>query len=240
LKKKLFILFLLSYTVLTFAQKAEVKNNPEYDERPVHFGYTLGLNVMDFSFNRKGSPDDTVYADVGKLIPGFQVGMIMDYRLGEYLNFRCLPSFNFGQRNLVYTSIKGDKRTFDYVVKLESSMIDIPLLIKYKAKRINNYRPYLIAGGSFRYDLAPKKTFDYNLNEYVLLKKPDVYYELGFGIDYYLPFFKLSTELKLSEGLLDVLNHTPYKSSQDKPTEQYVKSLNKLNSQIIMFSLHFE
>jgi hypothetical protein len=218
------------------AQVASVKNNPEYDEKPVHFGYTLGLNVMDFNFSRKGNPDDTLYADVGQLMPGFQVGMIMDYRLGEYFNLRCLPSFNFGQRNLVYTIVKGDIHTFNYVQKIESSMIDFPVLLKYKAKRINNYRPYLIAGGSARFDLASKKKFDENLTDYVLLNKFDIYYEFGFGIDYYLPYFKLSTEIKLSEGLLDVLNHTTY-SLEKAP---YVNSLVKLNSQIIMFSLHFE
>jgi hypothetical protein len=195
---------------------------------------------MDFSFSRKGGAkyDTTLYADVGQLMPGFQVGMIMDYRLGEYFNFRCLPSFNFGQRNLVYSKIVNfglSSSKFDYVQKIESSMLDFPVLLKYKAKRINNYRPYLIAGGSVRYDLASKKNFDDKLDERILLKKFDIYYEFGIGIDYYLPYFKLSTELKLSEGLLDVLNHTP---KSDHPS--YLNSLIKLNSQIIMFSLHFE
>ncbi len=237
MKRKSLILFLIFSTFATFAQVAEVKNNPEYDEKPVHFGYTLGLNFMDFSIGRKtiNNKDSSLYADVGQLIPGFQVGMISDYRLGEYFNLRFLPSFNFGQRNLVYTVIKGNKKTFNYVEKIESSMLDFPVSIKYKAKRINNYRPYLIAGGSFRYDLASKTKFDETLTDYVLLKKYDVYYEFGFGIDYYLPYFKLSTELKLSEGLLDVLNHTPYVGQ-----EQYVNSIVKLNSRIIMFSVHFE
>lgn len=237
MKKKSLILFLIFSTFATFAQVAEVKNNPEYDEKPVHFGYTLGLNFMDFSIGRKtiNTKDSSLYADVGQLIPGFQVGMISDYRLGEYFNLRFLPSFNFGQRNLVYTVIKGNKKTFNYIEKIESSMLDFPVSIKYKAKRINNYRPYLIAGGSFRYDLASKTKFDETLTDYVLLKKYDVYYEFGFGIDYYLPYFKLSTELKLSEGLLDVLNHTPYVGQ-----EQYVNSIVKLNSRIIMFSIHFE
>ncbi len=237
MKDKLFIIFILFYTVLASAQVAEVKNNPEYDEKPIHFGYTLGLNVMDFSFGRKGKPGDTLFADVGQLTPGFQVGMISDYRLGEYFNLRCLPSFNFGQRNLVYTIVKGNKRTLDTggVFKIESSMLDFPVLIKYKAKRINNYRPYVIAGGSFRWDLASKSKYDDNIKQWVLLKQADVYYELGFGIDYYLPYFKLSTEIKLSEGLLDVLNHNPYKGQ-----EQFVNSLNWIKSRIIMFSLHFE
>ena len=121
-------------------------------------------------------------------------------------------------------------------MKIESSMLDFPLLVKYKAKRINNYRPYLLAGGSVRYDLAAKKNFDEEQKEYVILKPLDVYFETGFGIDFYLPYFKFSTELKLSFGLLNVMNSSKISSTHP----EYQRSLTKLNSNIVMFSLHFE
>jgi hypothetical protein len=225
---------LLSF-VYANAQKAKVKNDPEYDERPVHFGYTMGLNYMDFRFGRtyNSTVNDTLYADLGQPMLGFQVGIISDYRLGEYFNLRFLPSFNFGQRNIGFYNKEG--RT-NKVMKLESSMLDFPLLIKYKAKRINNYRPYLIAGASARYDLAAKKNYDETLGEYILLKPYDIYCELGFGIDYYLPYFKFSTEIKFSIGLLNVLNDK--KISETHP--EYLNSLSKINSNILMFSIHFE
>jgi hypothetical protein len=225
----------LSSFIFANAQKAKVKNDPEYDERPVHFGYTMGLNYMDFRFGRtyNSTVNDTLYADLGQPMLGFQVGIISDYRLGEYFNLRFLPSFNFGQRNIGFYNKEG--RT-NKVMKLESSMLDFPLLIKYKAKRINNYRPYLIAGASARYDLAAKKNYDEEQGIYILLKPLDVYFECGFGIDYYLPFFKFSTEIKASFGILDVLNKN--KTSTSHP--EYLNSLTKLNSNIIMFSLHFE
>jgi hypothetical protein len=226
---------LFSFT-LTFCQKAIVKNDPEYDERPIHFGYTMGLNYMDFRFGRNSynsKNDSSLYGDVGQPMLGFQVGIISDYRLGEYFNLRFLPSFNFGQRNLAFYHEGKPKGS---VMKIESSMLDFPLLIKYKAKRINNYRPYLIAGGSVRYDLAAKKNYDEEQKEYVILKPLDTYIECGFGIDYYLPYFKFSTEIKLSLGLFNVLNTS--KTSNTHP--EYQNSLTKLNSNIIMFSLHFE
>ena len=238
LKKYIFSIIFLILGLSIFAQKPKVKNKPEYDDKPIHFGYTLGINVMDFTFDRAYFPSptsfnspDTIYADLGSKTLGFQVGMIADMRLGEYFNLRILPSFNFGQRNLIFTS-NGKSQP---PMKLESSMLDFPVLIKYKAKRINNYRPYLIGGGSVRYDLAAKKKFDDSQSIYVLLKPLDFYYEMGFGIDYYFPYFKFSTELKLSIGMLDVLNH---KKSTQHP--EYVASLRQLNSNIVMFSIHFE
>lgn len=216
-----------------------MKNNPQYDDKPIHFGYTLGLNYMDFYFGRyyMNNPSvDTLYADIVSPIPGFQVGMIADFRLGEYFNLRVLPSYNFGQRNLYFFVKKSDNKIItNKFFKIESSMIDIPVILKYKAKRINNYRPYLLIGSSCRYDLAARKKYRLDDEEYILLKPFDIYTELGFGIDFYLPYFKFSTELKLSIGSFDVLNH---KLPEQHP--EYVQALRKLHSTIVMLSFHFE
>lgn len=252
MKKITFILFVVIINTAVFSQKAEVKNNPDYDDHPLHFGYTLGLNTMDFTFGRSwinfGTQSNPVYyyPDIASKMLGFQVGMIMDLRLGQYFNLRILPSFNFGQRDISYftTSNKNpnyalnhtDSIKNDITLTLESSMLDFPVLIKYKAKRINNYRPYLIAGGSVRYDLAAKRSFNDDAQQYLLLKPLDFYAEMGFGIDYYLPYFKFSTEIKLSVGLRNVLN--PKQDSY--PYSQYVGALTELKSNIIMLSFHFE
>jgi hypothetical protein len=231
LKKTSLIIFFLSCTFLAQAQKAKVKNNPEYDDKPVHFGYTLGLNIMDFTFGRNYRTVNDTFADVGSPMLGFQVGMISDFRLGEYFNFRCLPSFNFGQRNLSYYVNKNT--IID--MKIESSMLDFPVQIKYKAKRINNYRPYFIVGVSARYDLASKNSVDTTKNDYILLKPLDFYYEFGFGIDYYMQYFKFSTEIKMCIGTFDVLHRKIERSNA-----AYVNALTKLTSNIFMLSFHFE
>jgi hypothetical protein len=218
---------------LAQAQKARVKNNPEYDDKPVHFGYTLGINVMDFTFGRNYRSANDTFADVGNPMLGFQVGMISDFRLGEYFNFRCLPSFNFGQRNLSYYVNK--KTIID--MKIESSMLDFPVQIKYKAKRINNYRPYFIVGISARFDLASKTEINPEKSDYILLKPFDVYYEFGFGIDYYMQYFKFSTELKMCIGTFDVLHRIIDSSGSNAA---YVNALTKLTSNIFMLSFHFE
>lgn len=241
MKKVLILILILFYLGSVYAQKTRVKNDPEYDERPIHFGYTLGFNFMDFVFGRnsfKNPSVDTLYADLGQRMLGFQVGIVSDFRIGEYFNIRFLPSFNFGQRNLGFYVVNRETNKINKIkiMQLESSMLDFPLLLKYKAKRVNNYRPYIIAGGSVRYDLAAKKNYDEGQEEYILLNPLDVYYEMGFGIDYYLPYFKFSTEIKFSLGILNILNRS--KKSSTHP--EYLNSLNELNSEILMFSMHFE
>lgn len=250
LRAFLYISLLIIIPVQAYSQKATVKNRPEYDDKPLQFGYMLGLNVMDFSFGRNYTYNsgEGLYADQASYAPGFQVGMVVDFRLGEYLNLRLQPGFNFGQRNVSFFEMGKDAdnnpttmllvNTFD----LESSMLDFPVLLKYKAKRINNYRPYVIGGASVRYDLASKKEYDESNtdesnNEYLMLKPFDVYAEMGFGIDYYLPYFKFTTELKLSLGFLNMLNTLKPKNEAG---HIYVNSLNRLNSKIIMFSVYFQ
>jgi hypothetical protein len=240
LKKIIFYIILLASVSVINAQKNRVKNNPEYDDKPIHFGYTMGINVMDFTFGRYYMRDalvDTIYCDQPGITLGFQVGMVSDFRLGEYFNLRILPSFNFGQRNLYFYNGNSPQniRNLNRTLKVESSMLDLPILLKYKAKRVNNFRPYFIGGGSIRYDLASKNKYDEGKEEYILLKPLDIYGEMGFGMDFYLPYFKFSTEIKFSLGIFDILNH---KLPETHP--EYVQSLRKLNSNILMISLHFE
>jgi hypothetical protein len=236
LKKFLHIIFLLFLTSISiFAQKPKVQNNPEYDDHPIRFGFSVGLNTMDFSFGRNfgKSAADTLFADVSELVPGFQVNIVSSYRLGEYFNIRFLPGIAFGQRNLDFYSAGGTKVNS---MKIESSFLDFPLLIKYKAKRLNNCRPYLIGGVAVRYDMASRKSYDKESKQYVILKPIDFYYELGFGVDYYLQYFKFSTELKLSVGVRNVIN----KPSEEAIRPEYARAIDRLTSQLVMFSLNFE
>ena len=60
----------------------------------------------------------------------------------------------------------------------------------------------------------------------------DFYFEIGAGLDFYLTYFKLSTELKMSYGLKDVLIH--------EPDVEYNSVIEELKSKMFLLSLHFE
>lgn len=70
---------------------------------------------------------------------------------------------------------------------------------------------------------------------YVRLNSYDVYYEFGAGLDFYLNYFKFSLELKYSAGLFNVLSPDLVEGG-----ESYVKSIDKINSQIFVIAFHFE
>ncbi len=232
--KRILILLILLIPVAATAQKAKPKNDSNYDERLLHFGFSMGLNTMDFI--PKMNPGDTNNwtAEVVSLKPGINIQIVMDYRPATYFDLRFLPGVSFGQRNLNFYDEDGvlinDKQ------QLESSFLEFPLLIKTKGMRMNNSRPYLIGGINLRYDLAAKKEYDEQSAVYMRLRKADLYYEVGAGIDFYLPYFKLTIEAKMSNGLRDVLVH-------DEPHPfhpQYVNSIESLKSQIWTISFHFE
>jgi len=209
-------------------------NKSWYDEKPVHFGFSLGFNSMDFRLK----PDqdyyraDSLYPEVAFLSPGINIQVIIDYRPAEYWDIRFLPGVSFGQRRLNYyrsAEVYDDKQV------VESSFLEFPLLLKYKGSRLNNVRPYLIGGLNFRHDLAGRKGYDDDKSVYLRLHRSDLYYELGAGIDFYLPYFKLAIEIKMSNGLRDVLvrDAAPGKA-------QYVNAISSLRSQMWVLAFHFE
>jgi len=54
---------------------------------------------------------------------------------------------------------------------------------------------------------------------------------MGFGVDYYLPFFKFSTELRFSYGLMNVVNFD---------NTQYTKIYDRLGSKMVTLVVYFE
>ena len=242
MKKASFLLF-LSFVVAgsIFSQKRElVKNLALYDQRKLHFGFTVGLNTSDFYIRNSDTFFDTsiikqVYGIENAQAPGFHLGPISNFRIGKYFDFRVLLDLTFTQRDLSYVLLKenqdGQEYFTSHTMKLSSTFIEFPLLIKYKSERINNYRVYVIGGIKPVLDLASKKKIPEEEMPMIRLKQPDLYGEFGAGIDFYLPYFKFSPELKMGVGLDNV--------AVEDDTE-FTGALKYLKSKIFMLSFHFE
>ena len=116
-------------------------------------------------------------------------------------------------------------------MKIESTYATFPLLLKYRSVRLNNYRPYIIAGINYAFDLESEKKIRDDEKPKIRLNRHDIYVEFGFGSDYYFPFFKFSTELKFSFGLLNMI----------RPDEtEYTKAIEKLNGRMVSLMFYFE
>jgi hypothetical protein len=228
IKKILFLtLFFLKMSSSVWSQG----NLPYIDEKTWHFGFSLGLNTLDFGIkpselNINGEIYD---AAVSTLKPGFSVGIITDLRLNRYLNLRFTPTLHFGERQLIYKSSVKDSLT------ITSALVCIPFHLKYSAERKGNYRPYLLLGGGSYLD------FGRNKDNPVLLQPLDFYTEFGVGCDIYFSFFKLCPELKYAIGFNDML--TPI-SERDAGNitgkEKFSNALSKLTSRMVTLTFNFE
>jgi hypothetical protein len=229
-KKLLLFVFTAALFIPAFEQSVKVLNYQIVDMRRLHFGFTIGLNTFDFNFKRRAHSD--TLAEVVRLEPGFNVNIVSELRLNEDFALRFLPGLVFGQRRITFLKSKdGAKSTGDIgSVDVESNYLDFPILIKYKAKRLYNFRPYLIGGTSFRYDMAARKNPKLDGTEYSVRMKPfDPYFELGYGMDFYLTYFKFSTEIKLCLGTRNIL---------DSPLQ--FAGVNGFTSKLILLNFHFE
>ena len=218
------------------AQSDVVLNYQKVDSKRIHFGFTLGFNTMDFQLTPSMQPygDDSkiLIPEINVLSPGFHVSVVSDLKINEVLNLRFLPGISLGQRSILFYN---QDNTIDTEMKIESTYIDLPLSLKYRATRISNLRPYFLGGVNFKFDMARNKEFNEDEGTYIKLTPFDVCGELGFGIDFYLAFFKFSTEIKYSVG---TLNNVSPDAADDYP--QYANSIDNLKSRMLFISFHFE
>jgi len=225
-----------------FSQEERPKNLPAFDMKRLHFGFTVGFNAMDLALKRNFDSPDFVYADISRVQPGFQVTIVSDLRLSENWNLRFLPGISFGSRDLSYYDypIGEEAPSVEaplYQVALGPSFLEFPLHFKYRSVRVNNYRPYLVGGANFRYDMSAKRRgkYDVDTDEYVKFLPGDLYLEFGFGVDTYLKYFKFAPELKLAVGLLNIMDPTGRVGF-----EEYTTSIEQARSFIVMLNFHFE
>lgn len=251
--KKILTAILFVFLVCNvYAQKQKVNYLTTFDEKRIHFGFTLGYNLLDFNvvnYNPIGEnpdfepgswPNDAnqvgyesiVRSDLESLVPGFTVGIVSSLRLHEDLDLRFLPGMSFGERKLTYNIPVIDINSYEPLkfYSIKSTFIDFPLLLKYKARRINNDRPFVIFGGAYRQDISKSAKDDL-----VKLKSGGFYAEVGGGWDHYFPFFRFSVEAKFSFGLNNQLGDIP---QQQRP--YYSQSIKDLKSNIFTLSFHFE
>ena len=210
-------------------------NGPWEDEKFFNAGYSLGFNAMSFRINPSDqfTAVDSLYPSGVSVFPGINIHLVLNFRINQFFDIRLLPGISFGQRNLNFTSDSPVDTVFS-PQKIESSFIEVPLLVRY-GWRMQNVKPYLIGGVNYRYDFYAQDRYRIERPVYLRLNKPDIYYEAGAGVGFYMKSIRLSLELKMSNGIKDVLAHDPHPEYPE-----YTNSIASLKSRMWVFSLHFE
>lgn len=224
---------LLLASVNCYAQKQKVQNLPNYDYKKYHFGFTLGFNTMNFVVKKVKNFDQLDSVFIIEPVPqsGFNIGIVSNKRLTEYLDLRFVPTLSFGDRSLRYSVRVADSVVAPVVKKIESTYIDFPFTLKYKSKRVNNFRAYLLGGGRYSLDLASQSAKKSQNEDLLKLYANDISMELGVGFDFYLLYFKFGTEIKMAYGFRDLLK---------REGNIYTQGIDKLSSKIFWLTFTFE
>jgi len=240
MKKHFTILFSVSallFCSTVSAQKPSVLNLPKYDNHWLHFGFSIGINKSNFTIHpvKNLAALDTVLSILPEAQYGFNLAIISDFRIHEFATLRFLPALSFQDRKLHYTIVDNVKNdTITFTKSVESTILDFPLNLKIRSKRLNNFAAYIIGGVKWSIDLASQKDVigsNVPKDAIVKLKKSDFSYEAGFGIDFYFPYFKFSIEAKASWGLRNLLV---------KDSAIFSNCVDKLSSKVFLISFNFE
>ncbi len=231
------IKYILVFTLLfinneTFSQKYKKSQNlPRYDFQKIHFGFTLGINELNFNLqqNINVENNENLKSILTKGQKGFNLGIVSNLRLGNYTDLRFVPALLFGERHIKYNFT--DSLDANEIKKIESTILDFPIYIKYKSERYNNFRTYVIGGIKYSMDIASQDKINDEGQEIVKLKRNDLMGEIGFGIDFYLEYFKFSPQIKISYGILNLLT---------KDQSVFTQSIKNLSTNGWMLSFTFE
>ncbi len=232
------ILFLVGLVMLSLnhanAQRNQkIQNLPNFDKKKVHFGFSLGVNTMDFMLEKDLTTVDTLLAINRNPQSGFNIGIVSAVHFNKNFSLRFLPALSFGQRDLEYV-FRETGRNSIVVKQVESTYIEFPLNFKFRSNRYNNFAAYMLFGGKYSLDLASDENTDNDVREIdqlVRLKRDSYSMEVGFGMDFFLEYFKFSPEIKLGIGMTDVLIQEP---------TIWTSPLNKIRPRMILISLNFE
>lgn len=231
---KYFLVFLIGIVLLnTGTLRAQFNEKPiinleNEDKAFLNWGYYLGFNQFDFKFEYKNDLDDIL---VEKSI-GFNVGLIGEMRINEFFDLRFEPGLFYTTRTLGY---KGFADTNDAIREIKSTYISFPLLIKASAKRLGNWKPFVIGGVSAALNLGSnEKSLDDNSSGTFRMKQTVYNWEIGFGIDFYTEYFKFSPSVRGVFAITDEL------VPDNDPNSPWTGNIDALKTRGVFVNFTFE
>lgn len=224
------VILILSLFVLGVGYASAQQINPLYDRKPVRFGFGLMGNSAKLKFTTAPGVilSDTLQQVTTLNYPGFGLGGLMRVRIAEHWDVRTMLTIQFAQRDLNYTFRSDNLK----IANIESTYMEIPLTFKYKAKRIDNHRLYVLGGITYRYDFTSDIETDRSNTKPVVALYPNTFsYDIGFGTSFYFEYFKFSPEIALSNGL----------GNQRVPDGfVYASSIERISPKLVQFRLIFQ
>lgn len=226
--KKILILGLGLLSLNIFAQKEQVENLPNFDNHKFHYGFYLGLNNNGFKVAYKPSSFPNAEVDIKTNI-GFNVGLIGDMRINNNVNLRLEPGLISNTKTLIFKHEQDEER------EVGNTYLHVPIILKLSTDRLNNIRPYVLAGMSYDHNFSSnEKNNDDNFSRQFRQKTSNFMYEVGIGIDLYLPYFKFSPSIR---GIFAINNEI---ISDNRSPSPYTDPIDVMNTRGVFIHLAFE
>lgn len=251
----------------------------EYDDNTnLKLGIFVGAAMPNYIFTKEihwysegipinPAPNKTNLPDIGTFTSihanrnirnsGFQVGIPMDYKINDNLNFSFSPSIIlWANHSLIYNGNGNEKNTkrFNKSTKNASNfnVLELPLALKLRSEKKyigevpNPYRMYLLGGFKYNKNLGAKSyydgkgdnPFDHETTDLPLILKNNYFsFEAGLGIDIYFTYFKMSPEISFSQSMGNLLdkNHV-YANDPDFPNP-FMNAIENLGIRNIHFKV---
>jgi hypothetical protein len=212
-------------------QRNVAMNNPNYDDRFLSYGFLIGIHTTTYQLkysDRFISRElDSLYSISPSWSPGFSLGFIVNLRMSEFFDLRLLPKVAFYEHRIQY--LRLDAPNIDELV--ETTIVELPLLIKYKSERRGNFRMYIVGGIKPGFEASGKNDVDEISKENLPIKAFNLSLDAGFGIDMYYPLFKFSPEIRFSKGITNMLGNE---------NNELSAGINRLNTNTITLYLLFQ
>jgi len=229
------VLLLLASSFSSFAQLRDNVNLPDNDDKAYHIGIVVMGVTSRFKLSQHPQflQSDTVLSVYPENTGGIGIGGMHTFKISEHWDARVVfPQLLFANKVITY-NLKYPESGESPVMKktIESILLGIPVQVKYKSDRINNFRVYMMAGAKWETDLSSKARAK-NAEDLVKLKATDFGIEAGIGFNFYMRYFILSPEIKISNGISNV-------HSRDASLK-FSNVIDKIQSRQIVFSLIFE
>ena len=231
MKIKFFLL--LGVLLCSFATRAQFNEKPvmnleNEDKDPLNWGYYLGFNQYDFKFDYKNDLGDVLT----QKSMGFNVGLIGELRFNEFLDLRFEPGLTYTSRTLGFPGFTSENEA---IREVKSTYVNFPLLLKVSTRRLGNWKPFLIGGVSTSLNLGSnEESLDDNESGTFRMKKWVYNYELGFGIDFYLEYFKFTPSIRGVFAITDEL------IPDNDPNSPWTGNIESLNTRGIFINFTFE
>lgn len=232
-----FILLLVITSLSAIAQDPNERGNlPNYYQQKLHFGFAISVNRTNFLIDRAEHFErlDSIKTVNSYPKSGFNLAIVSELTLHKYVTLRFLPTLSFAVRDLSFLFVTK-KDSIAKVKSIESAFVNFPVDLKLRSKRVKNFSAYILAGGGYSLDLSSKRKADnegVSINDQIVkLKRDDFFYEGGAGAEFYLQYFKLAIEAKLSLGLLNMLQ---------KDNTIFSNAINELRTKVLTVSITFE